>query len=426
MTDTQGHGAGPAPVLVIGGGISGVTAAVEAAEAGCQVVLVEQGTCLGGRALRSHRYFPKLCPPACGLEINFRRIRNNPAIQVLTQARVEQVSGSPGAYDATIVVEPRYVTDACTLCDKCAQVCPAERPDDFNLGLSTTKAAYLPHRLAIPAAYAIDRAACGAGCTACRDACEYGAINLDQRTERRTVRVSAVVAATGWAPYDAAKIDNLGFGRFPNVVTNVMVERFAAPDGPTKGQLLRPSDRQPPSSVAFVQCAGSRDENHLPYCSAVCCAASLKQATYVRELCPAAPVSIFYIDIRTPGRLEDFRASVAADPQLTLIKGKVAKVEEDPATHDLLITAEDVQTGRTVTARAALLVLATGIVPQTSNLPAGFVLDEFQFLAPRQSRAGFHGAGCATRPEDVSASVQDATGAALKALQAVVRSAHHG
>jgi quinone-modifying oxidoreductase subunit QmoA len=406
--------------------MAGVTAAVEAAEAGCQVLLVEKGTCLGGRAMRSHRYFPKLCPPACGLEINFRRIRNNPAIEILTQATVEQVSGSAGALEATIVVEPRYVTDACTLCDKCAQVCPAERPDEFNLGLSTTRAAYLPHRLALPATYAIDRAACGAGCTACRDACEYGAVDLDQRTERRTVRVSAVVAATGWAPYDAAKIDNLGFGRFPNVLTNVMVERFAAPDGPTKGRLLRPSDQQPPSSVAFVQCAGSRDENHLPYCSAVCCAASLKQATYVRELCPAAPVSIFYIDIRTPGRLEDFRVSVAADPQLTLIKGKVAKVEEDPATHDLLITAEDVQTGRTVTARTALLVLATGIVPQTSNLPAGFVLDEFQFLAPRQSRAGFHGAGCATRPEDVSASVQDATGAALKALQAVVRSAHHG
>jgi quinone-modifying oxidoreductase subunit QmoA len=426
MTDAQVHGAGGRPILVIGGGIAGITAAVEAAEAGCQVILVEALPYLGGRVVRSFKYFPKLCPPGCGLEINFRRIKNNPAIQVFTQATVEQITGAPGDYAATIALAPRFVTDACTLCDRCAQACPAERPDEFNLGLSTTRAAYLPHRMAFPAAYVIDRGACPAGCTACRDACEYGAIDLEQQVERRTVNVAAVVAATGWAPYDASRIDNLGFRRFPNVVTNVIIERLAAPDGPTTGRILRPSDRQAPSSVAFVQCAGSRDENHLPYCSAVCCAASLKQATYLREQYPEIPVSIFYIDIRTPGRLEDFYTGVAADTRLTLVKGKVAKVEEDPATHDLLVTAEDVQTGRKTTARVGMLVLATGIVPQTANLPAGFTLDEFQFLAHADGRTGLYGAGCVARPGEVSATVQDATGAALKALQAVVRSAHHG
>ncbi|MCX6543322.1 MAG: FAD-dependent oxidoreductase [Acidobacteria bacterium] len=426
MMATQVHGTGGKPVLVIGGGIAGVTTAVEAAEVGCQVILVETLPYLGGRVVRSYKYFPKLCPPGCGLEINFKRIRNNPAIQVLTQATVEQISGSPGDYEATIVIAPRFVSEACTLCDKCAQACPTDRADQFNLDLCTTKAAYLPHRLAFPAAYVIDRTACPDGCTVCRDACEYGAIDLGQQVERRKVKVAAVVAATGWAPYDATKIDNLGFGRFPNVVTNVIMERLAAPDGPTKGRILRPSDNQPPSSVAFAQCAGSRDENHLPYCSAVCCAASLKQATYVRDLSPATPVSIFYIDIRTPGRLEDFYQTVAADEHLTLIKGKVAKVDEDPATHDLLVTAEDVQTGKKITARVGLLVLATGIVPQTSNLPAGFALDEFRFLAHAEGRAGFFAAGCVVRPAEVSSTVQDATGAALKALQAVVRSAHHG
>ena len=426
MTDSQVRGDGGRPILVIGGGIAGVTTAVEAAEAGCQVILVETLPYLGGRVVRSYKYFPKLCPPGCGLEINFKRIRNNPAIQVITQATVEQIDGSPGDYEATIAIAPRFVTEACTLCDKCAQACRTDRADPFNLGLSTTKAAYLPHRLAFPAAYVIDRAACPDGCTACRDACEYGAVDLGQRVERRSVKVAAVVAATGWAPYDATKIDNLGFGRFPNVITNVIMERLAAPDGPTKGRILRPSDSQPPSSVAFAQCAGSRDENHLPYCSAVCCAASLKQATYLRDQSPATPISVFYIDIRTPGRLEDFYAQVAADEHLTLIKGKVAKVEEDPATHDLFVTAEDVQTGRKVTARVGLLVLATGVVPQTSDLPAGFTLDEFRFLAHAGSRAGFYAAGCVARPAEVSATVQDATGAALKALQAVVRSAHHG
>jgi quinone-modifying oxidoreductase subunit QmoA len=414
------------PILVIGGGIAGVTTAVEAAEVGCQVILVEALPYLGGRVVRSYKYFPKLCPPGCGLEINFKRIKNNPAIQVLTLATVEQITGSPGDYRATIAIAPRFVTDACTLCDGCAQACPADRADDFNLGLCTTKAAYLPHRMAFPATYVIDRAACPTGCTACRDACEYGAIDLNQQVERRTVAVAAAVATTGWEPYDAGKIDNLGFGSFPNVITNVIMERLAAPDGPTRGRILRPSDHQPPSSVAFAQCAGSRDENHLPYCSAVCCAASLKQATYVRDLYPETPVSIFYIDIRTPGRLEDFYAKVAADDRVTFIKGKVAKVEEDPATHDLLVTAEDVEKGRKTTARVGMLVLATGIVPQTANLPAGFALDANRFLAHAEGRTGFCGAGCAARPGEVSATVQDATGAALKALQAVVRSAHHG
>ncbi len=426
MTQTQVRDTGGRPVLVIGGGIAGVTTAVEAAEAGCDVILVEKLPYLGGRVARLFRYFPKLCPPGCGLEINFRRIKINPRITVLTQATVDDISGSPGDFQATITVAPRFVTDACTLCDKCAEVCPVERPDDFNLDMDRTRAAYLPHRLAYPPLYVIDRVACPSGCTACRDACAYGAIDLTQQPARRTVKVAAVVAATGWAPYDATKIDNLGFGRYPNVVTNVMLERLAAPDGPTRGRILRPSDGQPPASIAFVQCAGSRDENHLPYCSAVCCAASLKHVTYLRDVYPEARITIFYIDLRTPGRLEDFLQKVTADERLTLIKGKVAGVEEDPATHDLMVTAEDVMGGRKITQTVNLLVLATGIVPQTDGLPAGFALDEYRFVAHSNGGTGMFAAGCVTRPEEVSATVQDATGAALKALQAVVRSAHHG
>jgi quinone-modifying oxidoreductase subunit QmoA len=375
MTDTQKHDAGGPPILVIGGGMAGLTTAIEAAEAGCKVILVEALPYLGGRVARMFKYFPKLCPPGCGLEINFRRIKNNPNIQVLTQATVDRISGTPGRYEASVTIAPRCVTAACTLCDKCASVCPSSRADEYNLGLGTTKAAYLPHPMAFPAAYVIDRAACQAGCSACQDACAYGAIDLDQLPVQRTFEVASVIAATGWAPYDATRLDTLGFGKYPNVVTNVIMERLAAPDGPTRGQILRPSDGQAPGSVAFVQCAGSRDENHLPYCSAVCCAASLKQATYIRDLYPETPVTIFYIDIRTPGRLEDFYARVAADARLSLVKGKVAQVDEDQATHDLVVTAEDVQSGRKITSTVGLLVLATGIVPQTDNLPAGFVLD---------------------------------------------------
>jgi quinone-modifying oxidoreductase subunit QmoA len=413
-------------ILVIGGGIAGMTAAIEAAEAGSDVVLIEKSPYLGGRVIRMHQYFPKLCPPICGLEINLKRIKNNPRLTVLTLAELERLDGTPGEYEATIRISPRFVGESCTLCGACIDACPAARADEFNYGLAQTKAVYLPQAMAFPARYAIDRNACAPGCTACADACAYGAVNLSQQAETRTFKVAGVVAATGWAPYDASRIDNLGFGKYANVVTNVILERLAAADGPTAGRILRPSDGKAPQTVAFVQCAGSRDENHLPYCSAVCCAASIKQASYIRALYPDARVTIFYIDIRTPGRLEDFLVRVTGDEKIELVKGKVGKVEEDRQTGDLSVTAEDVLTGRKITRQVNLVVLAAGIVPQTDGLPTGFVLDEFRFISDGSQKAGLFGAGCVRRPEEVSATVQDATGAALKAFQCAVRSARHG
>lgn len=418
MRETAGK-----PVLVIGGGIAGLTAAVELADAGCEVILVEKSPSLGGRVARMHLYFPKLCPPACGLEMHFRRIRDHGSITVHTLAEATQVSGSPGDYTVTVRLDPRHVTEACTLCGECAKVCPAERSDDFNYGLTKTKAAYLPHAMAHPARYVIDRAACPEGCTACEQACTYGAVKLDDQVEWKQYRVSAIVAATGWAPYDAAKIDNLGFGRCANVVTNVMLERMAAADGPTAGRILRPSDGKEPRTVAFVQCAGSRDENHLPYCSAVCCAASIKHAAYIHALYPETAITVFYIDLRTPGRIEEFQARVVQEASVRLVKGKVAKVEENPATGDLLVTAEDVLSYRKETLHFELVVLATGIVPQTDGLPPGFPRDELGFLKGVNGSAGLCAAGCVHRPAEVSATVQDATGAALKAFQCARREA---
>ena len=199
------------------------------------------------------------------------------------------------------------------------------------------------------------------------DACRYGAIDLEQQAETKTFQAAAVVAATGWAPYDASKIENLGFGRCRNVVTNVVMERLAA----GAGKIVRPSDGKAPATVAFVQCAGSRDENHLPYCSSVCCAASLKQATYIRSQYPDAQITVFYIDIRTLGRLEDFYVKVAADDKIEFVKGKAAKIEEDAVTGDVLLTAEDIFAGKKSTRRFDMVVLATGIVPQTKGLPRG-------------------------------------------------------
>ncbi|HET7840392.1 MAG TPA: CoB--CoM heterodisulfide reductase iron-sulfur subunit A family protein [Terriglobia bacterium] len=413
---------GPPCILVIGGGIAGLTAAIEAAEAGLGVVLVEKSPYLGGRAIGFNLYFPKLCPPTCGFEINLRRIKNHPLVTVLAPAELEELAGTPGKYEATVRVAPRYVTESCTLCGACAAVCPADMRDEFNLGLSRTKAAYLPHSMAYPPLYTIERNACQAGCAACLVACRYGAINLEQKVERKKFQVAAVIVATGWKPYDAARIANLGFSKFPNVLTNVELERLAAPNGPTRGRILRPSDGQAPLSVAFVQCAGSRDENHLPYCSTVCCSASLKQSTYIHTLYPDARVAIFYIDVRTPGLLEEFRAKVAANARLTLVKGKVGKIEEDADSHDLLVTVEDVLAGKKTIQRFSLVVLATGMVPQTEDLPLNLARDPFGFVT--NQTPGLYGAGCAKRPEEVSAAVRDSTGAALRAMQCAVRGKH--
>lgn len=404
------------PVVVIGGGIAGLTAAVELADAGASVILVEKSASLGGRVARMHQYFPKLCPPACGLEMHYRRLRNRDAITVLTLAEVVDISGAPGDYRVTVAVRPRFVDATCTLCGACATACPAERPDEFNYGLSTTRAAYLPHAMAYPPLYAIDRAFCPAGCQACVAACAYGAIRLDAKPDVRQYNAAAIVPATGWKPFDASKLDHLGFGKFANVVTNVLLERMAAADGPSAGRILRPSDGKEPRTVAFVQCAGSRDENYLPYCSSVCCAASVKHAAYIRALYPETVITIFYIDIRTPGRLEEFYAGRCRDNNLQWIRGKVGRVEENPATGDLLVIAEDTLAGKKITSHFELVVLATGMVPQTDGLPTSLQRDEFGFLA--------EGAGCVRRPADVSACVQQATAAALQALQPI-RSVSH-
>lgn len=411
-------------ILVVGGGISGITTAVEAAEVGYEVTIIEKNPYLGGRVTQLNKYFPKLCPPNCGLEINFRRIKNNPRIKFYTLAEVEKVSGAEGDFDVTVKLNPRYVNDNCTACNACVDACPVERPNEFNFGMNRTKAIYLPHDFAFPLRYVIDDKFCKkAECVKCIEACKYNAIDLNMKTQSLSLKVGSIVWATGWNPYDAAKIDNLGFGKYQNVITNMIMERLASQNGPTKGKILRPSDGKEVSKVAFVQCAGSRDENHLPYCSYVCCLASIKQASYIREQYPDAQVNIFYIDIRTPGRYERVYLKAQKDEKIKFIKGKVAKIEEDPATKDLTVTAEDTLTARKISEKVNLVVLATGMAPNTQQwkIPANVSCDTDGFITSSPEIGGMYAAGCALKPIDVYSSVQTSTAAALKAIQSLVR-----
>ncbi|UCD23359.1 MAG: CoB--CoM heterodisulfide reductase iron-sulfur subunit A family protein, partial [Gemmatimonadota bacterium] len=350
------------PILVIGGGIAGMTAAIEAAEVGYRVILVEKEAYLGGRVMRSYKYFPKMCPPTCGFEVNTRRIRRNSRISVHTLATVEEISGGAGSFKVRIKVAPRYVTGDHSLEESLASQLAAERPDDLNLGIGTTKALYYPHDMAYPPFHALDRdALSNSDVQTLTDVAPPGAIDLDMTEEHIEAEVGAIIVATGWRPYDATNLDYLGFGQCANVVTNVMMERLADPRGPTGGEIVRPSDGNKAMNVAFVQCAGSRDEKHLPYCSAVCCMASLKQARYIREKNEDAKITVFYIDIRTIGRLEKFYYGMLADKNMSFVKGKVAAISEDGDSKDLIIEVEDTIAGEKSDRRFDMVVLATGV-----------------------------------------------------------------
>ncbi|MEW6113893.1 MAG: CoB--CoM heterodisulfide reductase iron-sulfur subunit A family protein [Thermodesulfobacteriota bacterium] len=409
-------------VLVVGGGISGMTTAIEAAEAGAEVVIVERNPYLGGRVVQLNQYFPKLCPPTCGLEINFRRIKQSAGVTAYTLAQVTSIAGSPGSYAVTITVQPRYVNDNCTGCGKCAEACRTEIPDPLNFGMNTVKAAYLPHPMAYPFKYVLDPSIIGTDdAQKCKEACPYNAIDLDMQPTTVSLQVGAVVWATGWDPYDATKVDYLGFGTYPDVVTSVMFERLASPTGPTNGKILRPSDGREVQSVAFVQCAGSRDQNHLAYCSGICCLASLKQATYVREQNPDSKAFIYYIDVRAMGKYEDFYTKVDQDESITLTKSKIARVSKDPETGSMVVEGEDISQGAKVKQAVDLVVLAVGMVPGTASVKPDLEMgyDEFGFVTSPEA-SGIVPAGCVKAPMEVAASIQDATGAALKAIHRTV------
>jgi quinone-modifying oxidoreductase subunit QmoA len=409
-------------IVVIGGGIAGVTAALEAAEAGYDVTIVEKNPYLGGRVAQLYQYFPKLCPPYCGLEINFRRIRDNPRIRFHTMAEVERIGGGPGNFDVTVKLNPRYVNDRCTACNACVPVCPVERSNAFNLGMGKTKAIYLAHEMAFPMKYAIDASVCQlTRCARCVEACEYGAIDLTMTPRTITLKAGAVVVATGWKPYDAGRIDNLGFGTHPDVITNVMMERLAAPNGPTRGRILRPSNGEEVQSAVFVQCAGSRDVNHLGYCSGICCLASLKEATYLRARNPESRAHVFYIDLRTPGTYEFFAQKVLSDDRITVQKGKVARISADPVSGKLVVEAENILSAEKVKLSVDLVVLASGMVSSLADgAPSGPVaLDRDGFVIDAPGSEGIFAAGCAKGPYDVATSVQDATAAAALAIETI-------
>ena len=412
-------------ILVVGGGISGMTAALEAAEVGKQVIVIEKTPSVGGRVTKLYKYFPKLCFPTCGLEINQRRINANKNITVVTMAEVTGLEGEAGNYTAKVKISPRHVNSNCTACGACADAVESEFDNEFNYNMDKRKGAYLPYNMAQPQRYVIDPQMIGTDdAQKAKDACKFDAVDLDMQEETIELKAGAVIYATGWRPYDANKIQPYGYDRIDNVITSVEFERMMDPFGPTGGKLVRPSDGAEAKKVAFIQCAGSRDRNYLKHCSRICCMASLKQSTYVSEqFGDDAEVSIYYIDIRAIDRFDDFYQRVQDDKNVTFIKSKVANIVENKANGNPTLHGVDTEGYNRYANEHDLVVLAVGMEPSVDKdtFPIEIKVNDEGFIEHDEANGGVFAAGCSSDALDVNRAVQHATAAALRAIQVVNR-----
>lgn len=421
-------------VLVIGAGISGMQSALDLADKGYRVLVVDRQASVGGTMVKLDKTFPTNDCAICIAAPKMVELARHPNITLLTSARIERVSGSVGSFEVSIWSQTTYIDpEKCTGCGDCARACPVEVVDQFNAGLSRRKAVYLQFPQAVPAVYTIDYSRC-VGCGACDRACGPGAISFLRRSQALTVNVGSIIVATGFEVLEPTELrKEYGYGRFPNVITAIQYERIMSASGPTGGKVVRPSDGEAPARVAWIQCVGSRSvKGGNPYCSKICCMYATKEALITLEHDPEAHATIFYMDLRAYGK--DFQQFYrrAADHGVRYIRSRPASVEENPD-KSLTITYEDTLTGEVVREQFDMLVLSTAVVPAPDNRrlaqALGVAVDEHGFfvsrddlLAPLQAtRAGVFLAGGAQGPNDIPDSVAQACGAAGQAAIPISR-----
>lgn len=414
--------------LVVGAGIAGIQAALDLADQGFEVYLVEKNPSIGGRMAQLDKTFPTMDCSACILTPKMVDVGRHPNIRLLAYSELKEVSGKEGNFKVKILKKPRYVDETkCTGCGICAQHCPVETPNEFDEGLGVRKAVYVPFPQAVPLIYTIDKDHC-LECGLCEKVCGAGAIDLQQQPEEIDVEVGAIIVATGYNLFDAREKEEYGYGVYDNVITGLMLERLLSASGPTAGHVIRPSDGRIPKKVAFVQCVGSRDEKigNL-YCSRVCCMYATKEAQLIKEHVPEAEVTIFYIDIRAFGKgFEEFYRRAEKESNIRYVKGRVAEILENPVNKNLFIRAENVKSGEPIEEEFDMVVLSTGIVAAATNemektlpIPIGedgfFVTANPKIDPVTTSLNAVFTAGVAESPKDIPDSVAQASAAAMKA-----------
>ncbi len=419
--------------LVIGGGIAGIQAALDIAEAGFKVYLVEKTPSIGGRMAQFDKTFPTLDCAMCILSPKMVDCYRHPNITILSYSEIEEVKGFVGNFEVTIRKKARSVDEKlCTGCGLCIEKCPSKAKSEFDEGVGERKAIYIPFPQAVPLVPVIDREAClwfsKGRCGLCQRVCPTKAIDYSQQDTFIKERFGTIIVATGADVFDPVVYEEYGYGRYPDVITSAQLERIIDPSGPTKGEILRPSDGKHPQSVVFIQCVGSRDEQKgYPYCSRVCCMYTAKHAFLLREHLPNVKLYIFYIDIRAFGKgYEEFVRRVQDELGANYIRGRVGRIY--PEKGKLIVQGADTLLGQQVRIEADLVVLATALVPQKdveelarklsiSTDQYGWLMEAHPKLRPAETMTkGIFIAGTCQFPKDISDSVAQASAAASKAI----------
>jgi len=438
--------------LIIGGGVAGIQAALEVADAGKQVHLVERTGTIGGHMAMFDKTFPTLDCAACILTPKMVSVGQHEMINLMTYSEVEAISGVPGNYRATIRKRSRRVdARSCVACGACSEVCPTDVPAEFDSFITTRKAIYIPFPQSVPNVYLVDAENCmyiqsnGKKCGACAKKCPKGCINLDEEDEMIELEVGNIIIATGYDVLDAHKIERYGYGAFPNVLTALEFERITNASGPTGGKIITrtkqlnkrskkeewvfTADGQAPKSVAIIHCVGSRDLKYNSYCSRVCCMYSLKFAHLVKEKLPDAACYEFYIDMRAFGKgYEEFAERIKHEGTF-VVRGRSATVSE--VAGQMLVKGEDIVNDRLVEFPVDMVILAVGLVPAqgTAELsrmlgvgrdPDGWFSELDYNCSPTDTeRGGIYVAGMCQAPKDIPDTVAQASAVAAGVLKSI-------
>jgi heterodisulfide reductase subunit A len=415
-------------VMIVGGGVAGITCALELADSGIDTVIVEREGFLGGHMAKWDKLFPTFDCSICILGPMMARIARHEKIRIMTLTEVTDVKGNVGRYRVTVKQKPRYVDiESCTGCNRCLEVCPVEVADEYNSGLGKRKAMVRPSVDQVPIAPYIDPENC-IGCQSCSGVCEPKSLRYDEVEQTEVIEVGAVILATGFQPFDPTVVEEFGYGQIPDVITSLELERLVNPEGPSGGNLVRPSTGKPPRNIVFVPCVGSRSHRfNRPYCSRVCCTAAVKEVMQVKQQLPDCDAYVFYTDMRVFGKgQEELYVRAADEYKINFIRGTIGEVVHDPVSDILTVRAEDTLVRRMLEFEVDLVVLMIGMDAEPSNVELsrmfktpldenGFFLEQHPKLAPSSTASkGVFLAGVSQGPKDIADSVAHAGLAASK------------